>query len=406
MTIARLCQNHKTICFMQKPTKPVTGRMESVQTPVIPVVADMISQTPGTISLGQGVVFYGPPPSVFEQLKRLDVSNGIHRYGDTGGIEPLRDIIKNKLQNDNNIDTDNGSRIIVTAGSNMAFLNALFAITNPGDEIILVVPYYFNHEMAIRMLSCKPVLVSTDDNYYPTPDDIKSAITPETRAVVTISPNNPSGVVYPENLLGDINTICRDYGIYHINDEAYEYFTYDNARHFSPGSIKGAGEYTISLYSMSKAYGFAHWRIGYMVLPEQLTTAVYKAQDTNLICPAIASQYAAIGALETGKNYCLGKLDIIKEVRTIMLSHLDGIKSFCQVSSGNGAFYFLIKIDTEMNDMTVIEHLIKKHKVAVLPGSTFGLNGCYLRVAYGALDKNNAFEGIKRLGNGLKDIIL
>lgn len=380
--------------------------MESIQTPVIPVVADLIAQTPGTISLGQGVVFYGPPRSAFEHLKHLDESNGIHKYGDTSGIAPLRESIRNKLLNDNCIDTSAGSRIVVTAGSNMAFLNALFAITNPGDEIILIAPYYFNHEMAIRMLSCNPVLVPSDINYYPRLDDIRNAITSRTRAIVTISPNNPSGVVYPETLLTDINKICQDNGIYHISDEAYEYFTYDNAMHYSPGSIKNAGEHTISLYSMSKAYGFAHWRIGYMVIPDHLINAIYKAQDTNLICPPIASQYAALGALEVGKKYCLENLDIIKEVRTIMLSYLDDIKSFCRVSNGMGAFYFLINIDTEIKDMDIVEQLIRNHKVAVLPGATFGLKGCSLRIAYGALDKNNALEGIKRLTNGLKDIIL
>ena len=386
-------------------SKLTPGRMESVQTPVIPVVADLISQTPGTISLGQGVVYYGPPDSAIERLQQLQAANGIHKYGNTAGIQELRELIKNKLHDENGIDTGNGSRVIVTAGSNMAFLNALFAITNPGDEIILVVPYYFNHEMAIRMLSCKPVFVTSDENYYPDLDNLKNAITSRTRAIVTISPNNPTGAVYSEALLTGINTLCRENGIYHISDEAYEYFTYDNAQHFSPGSIEGASEHTISLYSLSKSYGFAHWRIGYMVIPEHMTNAIYKAQDTNLICPAIASQYAAIGALETGKKYCTEKLDIIREVREVLLSHLDGIKSFCHVSRSDGAFYFVIKVNTDIKDLIVVEQLITKHKVAVLPGETFGFNGCYLRVAYGALDKNNALEGIQRLTNGLTDIV-
>lgn len=379
--------------------------MEKVQTPVIPVVADLIASTPDTISLGQGVVFYGPPESAFNRLKQLKSHNGIHRYGDTSGIQPLREMIADKLLNENQINTQDGSRIVVTAGSNMAFMNALFAITNPGDEIILIVPYYFNHEMAIRMLSCNPVLVKSNENYIPDPADIKNALTPNTRAIVTISPNNPSGIVYPEKLLHEINTICKQAGIYHISDEAYEYFTFESTKHFSPGGINHAGEYTISIYSLSKAYGFAHWRIGYMVIPDRLTNAIYKAQDTNLICPAIASQYAALGALEAGKNYCKKNLVIINEVRDIILAHLGSIKSFIKVSESQGAFYFLLKLETDKEDMSVVETLIRKHKVAVLPGSTFGLDGCYLRIAYGALDKNNAAEGIQRLTSGLKDIV-
>ena len=391
---------------MQIPRHYTPGRMEKIQTPIIPVIADLIAQNPGTISLGQGVVYYGPPATAFARLHELNTSNGIHRYGHTGGLHNLREIIAAKLLAENNINTDNASKVIVTAGSNMAFLNALFAITNPGDEIILFTPYYFNHEMAIRMLSCVPVLVTTNDQFQVDLQDINRAITSKTRAIVTISPNNPSGIVYSQELLRDINTLCAENNLYHISDEAYEYFTWDGIEHFSPGSITGASRHTISIYSLSKAYGFASWRIGYMVIPDYLTEAVYKAQDTNLICPAIASQYAAIGAMQAGVAYCREKLEIIGEVRAIILSHLEKIRSIARISRSEGAFYLLIKLDTDHDDITVAKHLISEFKVAVLPGNTFGLeNGCYLRVAFGALDKNNALEGIQRLTDGLITII-
>ncbi len=381
------------------------SRMYAVQTPIIPVIAELIAQTPGTISLGQGVVYYGPPQAAIDRLSIINSANGIHKYGDTSGSLELREIIAVKLLKENRIHVDNGSKVIVTAGSNMAFLNALFAITSPGDEIILPVPYYFNHEMAIRMLTCIPVLVPTDEHYQLRPDEIRKAITEKTRAIVTISPNNPSGAVYPEASLGEVNAICHDHDLFHINDEAYEYFTYNGARHFSPGSINGANRHTISLFSLSKAYGFASWRIGYMVIPEHLTNAVYKAQDTNLICPAMPSQYAATGALEAGMKYCREKLKKIEEVRNIMLRQLEIISDFCRISMSDGAFYFILKVDTRMDDMTLAGRLIKEHQVAVIPGHTFGLtDGCYLRVAYGALDINNATEGIQRLTNGLNAI--
>ena len=131
----------------------------------------------------------------------------------------------------------------------------------------------------------------------------EAAITPRTRAIVTISPNNPSGAVYPKATLAAVNALCSERGIYHISDEAYEYFVYDGAEHFSPASLPGATEHTISLYSFSKAYGFASWRIGYMVIPEALTVAVRKAQDTILICPPVVSQHAALGALAAPADY-------------------------------------------------------------------------------------------------------
>jgi aspartate/methionine/tyrosine aminotransferase len=126
---------------------------------------------------------------------------------------------------------------------------------------------------------------------------IEAAITPRTKAVVTVSPNNPTGAVYPESALREVNRICRERGVYHIHDEAYEYFTYGNARHFSPGSIAGSADHTISIFSLSKSYGFASWRIGYQVIPDHLFGAVNKVQDTVLICPPVVSQYAAVGAM-------------------------------------------------------------------------------------------------------------
>ena len=382
------------------------GRMEAVQTPIIPVISELIRAHPGTISLGQGVVNYGPPPQAIDRVLSLDYTGDIHKYGPAGGITLLCEMIAAKLAAENGIKTGQDCCVIVTAGSNMAFLHALFAITCPGDEIILPLPYYFNHEMAIAMLDCRAVLVPTDSHYQLQPDAIRRAITGKTRAIVTVSPNNPSGMVYPETSLREINAICSEHGLYHISDEAYEYFTYDGSCHFSPGSISGAESYTISLYSLSKAYGFAHWRIGYMVTPDHLVTALYKVQDTTVICPPVVSQYAATGALEAGKIYCKQQLESIEDVRNLFLAELRGINACCTLSPSNGAFYFLLKLDTTLDDMTVVRRLISEHRVAVIPGHTFGLrHGCYLRVAYGALDRQHAREGIRRLTHGLKAVV-
>src|SRR5690606_2535019 len=140
------------------------------------------------------------------------------------------------------------------------------AIVDPGDEVILPLPYYFNHEMAVTMVGGRVVTVPTGEDYQLDPEVVARSITERTRAVVTVSPNNPTGAVYREEVLRAINRLCRERGVYHISDEAYEYFVYDGASHFSPGSIEGSEEYTISLFSLSKAYGFASWRIGYMVV--------------------------------------------------------------------------------------------------------------------------------------------
>jgi len=174
-----------------------TLRMQSIQTPIIPVVAELIRENPGVISLGQGVVNYGPPPEVVNKIKTFLADPNNHKYGLVQGFPALLEQIKIKLDSENGISVDGDSAVMVTAGSNMAFMNAILTITEPGDEIILQTPYYFNHEMAIAVADCHAVSVLTDDNYQLQLDAIEAAVTQKTKAVVTISPNNPSGAVYP-----------------------------------------------------------------------------------------------------------------------------------------------------------------------------------------------------------------
>lgn len=380
-----------------------SARIQAVQSPIIPVVAEWIRSCPGTISLGQGVVSYGPPPSALASIAQFLQEPEIHKYKPVIGLPRLHEVIAEKFATENRIALTPENALVVTAGGNMAFMNAVLAIADPGDEVILQTPYYFNHEMAVTMASCRPVLVATDEQYQLQPEAIAVAITPRTRAVVTISPNNPTGAVYSEAALREVNRICATRGLYHIHDEAYENFVYDGARHFSPASIDGSAAHTISLFSLSKAYGFASWRIGYMVIPAKLLDAVKKIQDTILICAPVISQYAAVGALETGSQYCREKLLDIADVRAIVLKELNGIKDVCTVPPANGAFYFLLRLHKPLDPLPLTERLIREHSVAVIPGTAFGItDGCYLRVAYGALQRETAAEGIGRLVRGLQ----
>ncbi len=390
---------------MSLTTNNLATRMERVQLPLIPVVSELIRKNPGTISLGQGVVNYPPPPQAIASLQTFLAEPKNHLYQAVTGIEPLIKAIQLKLAQDNQLEITAKNAVVVTAGSNMAFLNAILAITTAGDEIILNTPYYFNHEMAITIANCRPVLVNTDTNYQLDLEAIAQAITPKTKAIVTISPNNPTGAVYPLADLTAVNDLCRDRQIYHICDEAYEYFTYDHVQHTSPGSFANSEAHTISLFSLSKAYGFASWRIGYMVIPEHLLLSIKKVQDTNLICPPVVSQYAAVGALAAGIDYCQQYLTEIAKVRAIVHEQLQTISDIGTITPANGAFYFFLRLNSNLNDLELVKQLIENYQVAVIPGSTFGIsNGCYLRVAYGSLQLATAETGIKRLVSGLKAI--
>ncbi len=381
-------------------------RMQEVQAPIIPVIAELVRTHPGTISLGQGVAYYGPPPEALEAVQQFQADPVNHKYTLVQGIDPLLEVIRRKLSEENGIMLTETQRIVVTAGGNMAFMHALLAITDPGDQIILQLPYYFNHEMAISMVNCEAVCVPTNEHYQLQLEAIRNAITDRTRAIVTISPNNPAGVVYTESDLRAVNALCQKAGLYHISDEAYEYFTYDGARHFSPGSIANSSEYTISLYSLSKAYGFASWRIGWMVVPDHLYAAIKKAQDTILICPPVVSQYAAVAAMQVGSAYCREKLKAMTVVRLMIQHALNELGELITLPRSDGAFYFLLWVRTDMDAMTVAERLIREHRVAVIPSTAFGLTtGCYLRASYGALDEEAATEAGRRLVHGLRCIV-
>ncbi len=377
-----------------------------MQTPIIPVVADLIRRHPGTISLGQGVVYYGPPPQAEQKIAEFFRTPEIHKYKPVHGIPELASAFKEKLRAENQIRVGNERALFVTAGSNLAFASAIFAITDPGDEVIVQSPYYFNHEMAITMANARPVLARTLDNYQLDIDAIRAAITPKTKAVVTISPNNPTGAVYPESDLRAVNALCAERGLYHIHDEAYEYFVFDDARHFSPASENGTEEHTISLFSLSKAYGFASWRIGFALVPSGLRESMNKILDTLQICAPVIAQYAAIGCLEAGAAYCRQKLEETMRVRQLVLEALSQFGDAVIVPEARGAFYFLIRPRTKMEPMEIVEQLVSKNRVAVVPGTAFGLDDrCALRVSYGSLTTETAREGLRRLTDGLSKIL-
>ena len=388
----------------------LSQRMESVQDPVIPIIGRMVREAPGTINFGQGVAHYPPPPQALDAYQFFLADPANHKYHAVDGLPVLKQKLMEKLCVENGILLNSAqggdARLCVTAGGNMAFLNAALAITDPGDEIIILTPFYFNHEMAVRIAGCKPVFAATDENFQPNLNALLDAITERTKAVLTVSPNNPTGAVYSEAILRSINRICLERSLYHIHDEAYEYFTYNNASHFSPGSIDSANQHTISLFSFSKSYGFAGWRIGYMTFPARLESAIQKIQDTNLICPPLVSQYAAAGALEAGGAYCKKFTQSYGEVRLMILNELRKIEDLCTVPPADGAFYFFLKINTNISPMQLAQQLILEHQVALMPGHAFGMDqGCYLRLSYGALSPEQTVEGAARLIQGLRAII-
>lgn len=389
-------------CRMPKASQRVTA----VQAPIIPQVADWIRAHPGTLSLGQGVAGYAPPAEAWEELERLRREPLLNRYQSVDGLPALVEGLRGKLARRNGIDVGLGNALMVTAGANAAFQEVILAICDPGDEVILLSPYYFNQEMALRLANVRPVLVPTDGGFQPDLEAIEQAVTGRTRAIVTVSPNNPVGAVYPEERLRAITELCARRGLYHVSDETYEAFTYGAVRHVSPGSFSGAAEHVITLCSLSKAYGFASWRIGYVVVPAGLVGAMRKIQDTVVICPPVVSQLAALGCLRAGEGWLSARVAEMARTRARVLEGLAGVEDVAVVGPVDGAFYAWLRLRHPVDALELARRLIEQHGVAVIPGTAFGqTEPACLRVAYGALTAEVAGEGVGRLVDGLRALI-
>ena len=383
--------------------KRYSDRMAAIETPIMPSIAALVRDNPGTISLGQGVVNFGPPAEIVATVTHLMGGAGLNKYQAGVGCAPLVEALTQKLVDENNIQCEPSSVLMVTAGSNMAFLNSVLAVADPGDEFILPMPFYFNQEMAIRMGGCVPVPVPVNDDWSLNVAALAGAITPRTRAIVTVSPNNPTGAVYSEESLTAVNTLCSKNGIYHFSDEAYEYFTYDGVKHFSPGSLPGASQHTFSFYSLSKNYGMASWRVGYVVFPADLFDAMSKVQDTNLICAPVASQLLAAQVLKLGRPWVRSRVEALERVRQDVYKILERLDGLMPLPQAQGAFYMLLKLPGLAPGHDPLQFnrvMAQKYRVVSVPGFAFGLNKTaqanYQRLSYGALDAASVTEGVER----------
>lgn len=390
-------------------------RLAAVLEPVIPRVGALIAAHPGTLSMAQGMVDWGPPPQVLQvlqaELARAQAdpiaAASLDRYGPMQGDPPLLEALAAHLRARHGLDLE-GAALAVTAGSNMAFQILMQVLCDPGDEVILPVPWYFNHVMAVQLAGGVPVL--PEAGLIPDPQLLAAAITPRTRAIVTVSPNNPSGGVIPPERLAAINALCAHHGLLHISDEAYAAFVHGPVPHWSPGAVAGAAEHTVTLQSFSKAYGMAGWRLGYAALPQRLLAALAKVQDTNLICPPRLNQRAALAALGAGSDWLQPRLQTIRERRSLVLSSLEEARlrglPLVLLQEPDGAFYALLQVRTPLTGMQLVERLIREHGVAALPGESFGLpatgGAAVLRLSYGLLPAESLQEALRRLGAGVR----
>lgn len=390
-------------------------RLAEVLEPVIPLVAELSRRQAGTLSLAQGMVSWGPPAAVHQAVAEAlaqaaahgDAASELDRYGPIQGDPGLLERIAAQLSSQHGLEAQS-SALLVTAGSNMAFQVVIQALCDRGDEVILPTPWYFNHVMAVQLAGAVPVAVAA--GLQPDPERLAAAITPRSRAIVTVSPNNPSGVVLEPERLAAINALCAARGLLHISDEAYAAFVHGGVPHCSPGAAAGAAEHTVTLQSLSKAFGMAGWRLGYAAVPPQLLPALAKVLDTTLICPPRLTQIAAIAALEAGPAWMAPRLAALEQRRQLLLQNLAAMQGrglpVRLLAQPDGAFYGLLAVGTSLPGLELVQRLIQEHGVAALPGESFGLPAsgteAVLRLSYGLLDGAELTQALTRLERGLE----
>ena len=200
------------------------------------------------------------------------LSENFTHYTDSNGIAELREEIAKKFRDENGIVHAKSSNIIVSGGAKQCIYNALMALCNEGDEVIILAPYWVSYPAMAILCGAKPIIVSGDfENHYKVkPEQLKAAITSKTKCVILNSPSNPTGMMYTEQEIRDFAQIIAEADCYLLSDEIYEKLTYSEVKHFSPGAIPELSEKVITVNGMSKAYAMTGWRIGYMHAPDQV----------------------------------------------------------------------------------------------------------------------------------------
>ncbi|MHA2248769.1 MAG: pyridoxal phosphate-dependent aminotransferase [Candidatus Kariarchaeaceae archaeon] len=374
----------------------LSSRIRETNAPPLVKLGEFASQTEGCISLGQGVPYYQPPGELLEEYVKNITKSALHCYTPDPGIIELREALAKKLTSENNI-TAKADEITVTPGANQAFLNTVLSITDPGDEVILLSPHYFNHKMACQFLNLKPVEIPLNEDFTIPQEQLLDKINERTKAIVFVNPGNPTGAVHTKEDIDVLADILENTNIWLISDETYEYFTYNNTSHISPASNPEIANQCITIGSFSKTYGMPGWRCGYYHGNEELNREAMKVQDTTGICAPAISQYLALellakreaiipkfkGLMET--NHKLAK-DLLEEVKWL------------DKENSSGAYYLFPKQTTGKSSMNLAFKIIEKYKVALVPGDAFGSDySDYFRISFANVSPEILEEAFNRL---------
>jgi aspartate aminotransferase len=358
------------------------------------------------VNLTAGEPDFPSPRSVKEAGIRAIAQNFTH-YTANQGTSGLRQAIARKFASENNLHFDERD-ILVSTGAKQSIFNALQAICNPGDEVLLLRPYWLSYPAMVSLVDAVPVVAEpvAGGGLRPDPEAIRAAITPRTKALILNTPVNPSGVVFTANELVAIAGIVRHAGMYVISDEIYEKILFDGRTHLSIGSLPGMQEFVVTVNGVSKAFAMTGWRIGYMGGPAPVIEAAARIQSQVTSNANSVAQKAAQAALESPVPETSAMVAEFARRRDAALQRLAGVQRV-RVVRPEGAFYILLDVrecvDNGAGIVDVAEYLLAHHRVAVVPGEPFGADGCIRLSCACAMDE--LMKGVDRVAAGLSALL-
>lgn len=358
---------------------------------------------------GQKVVHFeiGRPdfdtPEHIKAAAKRALDRGFVHYAPNSGIQPLREALAVRLQNDKNLKYDPGKEIIVTAGGQEALYLSLMAIVNDGDEVILPDPCFGPFPLAVRLAGGIPVKIPLrpEQNFAYDFPAARKALSAKTKAIVVNSPHNPTGSVLTEEQLQEAADFAAANGLWLICDDAYDHMVYEGCR-LSPAGFSGMRERTILCGSLSKTYAMTGWRVGYIAAVEPVVSAAVRLQQNIMLSLCSFAQYGAVAGL-TGSQECVEAM--IREFdrrRRLVLEMIPQVPGIELEAIPQGAFYVFPRITLPgVTSAQVADYLLDRAGVAVVDGAVFGESGNgHFRLSY-AVSYEDCHEGLERIAEAM-----
>ena len=364
---------------------------------------DIAEQMEGVISLGVGEPDFQTPWQIRKEgIKSLEDSHT--RYTSNLGMKKLRDTISDYVEKKYSVSYNPDNEIIVTVGGSEAIDLAIRAVVSSGDEVIIPQPSYVCYEPITLLSGGKPVIIETkaEDNFKLTAEALREKITPNTKALILPYPCNPTGAVMEKKDLEMIAEVLKDTNILVISDEIYAELTF-KGRHTSIASIPHMKERTMVINGFSKAFSMTGWRLGYACGPKELIRQIVKIHQYAIMCAPTTSQYAAIAAMTSCDSMVEEMIEEYDVRRRIIVDGFNKIGLACH--EPGGAFYAFPSIkSTGMKSEEFCEELLRKKKVAIVPGTAFGECGeGFVRASY-CYSTDHILEALERIAEFLKEI--